>query len=769
MRKILKIAKLELNILFYSPIAWLVLTIFMIQCGLSFLDNLQSTNTGLLLGYGGRPITGTLFGGSGGLFTTIQSNLYLYLPILTMGLMSRETSSGSIKLLLSSPVKLTEIILGKYLAIIGYGLLLILVLAIFGFIGIFSITDADTGTILAGLFGLYMLVCTYAAIGLFMSCLTTYQVVAAISTLGVFAVLRFVGSLGQKIDFVRDLTYFLSISGRTDKMIAGLISTKDIFYYLIIITAFLSLCVLRLKTERELKPWTVKTGRYLALICSALLLGYLTSRPLFTGYLDVTANKSHTLTKNSQDIASQIDGELKVTTYANMLAPQVWDLLPESRNTDLNRLERYKRFIPGMEVSYSYYYEKPVDTNIADYKYNPNLKGITNTDKIADKMAVTMDIDRGLFVPSAAIDKKVDLKSEGYLSVRKLEYKGKSAFVRFYVGAGEQDPHPKEAEFMAAVKRLLVQVPKIVFLTGNNERSTTGKSDRAYAMISALKIRRNALINQGFDVDTLNLNDKDIPADADIAVLGDPTVSFTPAAQQRLAAYIQKGGNMLITGDPERRDILNPVLQPLGVQLKKGMVVKPEAKFTPDFISASVDTKGAALDSNLKRIALYQVPVAMQGAAAIELDMNKVFTAFPVLMSPKGGWNRIEALDPTAAVINFNAAAGDQQGVFPIAVGLTRAVNQRQQRILVSGDADFISNGELSRSKRGENEYFIQGVFRWLSNNRFPIDVTRPEAKDITLDTTREQITVMKYVCRGVLPALIAIFGAILLFKRRRN
>src|SRR6187549_3853528 len=105
MRKIIKIARLELSILFYSPVAWLVLATFMIQCAISFLENMQNIRTGLSLGYQTQPITSSLFSGPGGLFTTMQGNIYLYLPILTMGLMSRETSSGSIKLLLSSPVK----------------------------------------------------------------------------------------------------------------------------------------------------------------------------------------------------------------------------------------------------------------------------------------------------------------------------------------------------------------------------------------------------------------------------------------------------------------------------------------------------------------------------------------------------------------------------------------------------------------------------------------------------------------------------------------
>ena len=62
--------------------------------------------------------------------------------------------------------------------------------------------------------GLYLLVCAYAAIGLFMSSITSYQVVAAMGTLAVLAVLNFVGDMWQDIDFVRDITYWLAINGR---------------------------------------------------------------------------------------------------------------------------------------------------------------------------------------------------------------------------------------------------------------------------------------------------------------------------------------------------------------------------------------------------------------------------------------------------------------------------------------------------------------------------------------------------------------------------
>ncbi|MES2827374.1 MAG: Gldg family protein [Bacteroidota bacterium] len=884
MRKIIKIARLELNILFYSPVAWLVLTIFMVQCGVTFLENLQNIRTSLSLGYQTMPITRSLFSGAGGLFTSMQGYIYLYLPILTMGLMSRETSSGSIKLLLSSPVKLRQIILGKYLAIAGYGFTLICVLMIFAVIGGLFIKDVDFGFIFSGLLALYLLICTYAAIGLFMSCLTTYQVVAAISTLAVFAMMRYIGTLWQDIDFVRDITYFLSISGRTEKMIGGMITTKDVLYYLIIIGSFLSLCVLRLKSERELKPWTIKTGRYIVLLFVALGLGYITSRQNFTGYLDTTSGKSLTITKNSQTIARKIDGTLKVTTYANMLAPNLFYVLPQSRNSDIGNLEKFRRFIPDMELNYVYYYQDPVDPNFGFYKMNPNIKGITNIDKIADKMAITMGIDGEMFIKPAEIDKQVDLKPEGYLTVRKLEYKGKTTFLRFYVG--DFDPYPSEAEVGAALKRLLIKAPKILFLTGNNERDIYSKADRGYQQVSSVKTRRNALVNQGFDVDTLNINSQEIPSDVDIIVLADPTTELSQTAQQKISGYIAKGGDMMILGEPGRQQILNPLLKQFGVKLKEGLLVKKDKDLTPGFVNAHISETALNVDSNFTRIQKRRSIIPIQGASAIETDSTSNFKFETLLMSAEGGWNKVFATEvvnkpmmmsklsavfkpafktkntnkiilPKGAVIasggtpnnevlpapaaklqsinlntanmevavkkadtvksskadssddnalpvasgmamiapggtstrpdlpppppklgsidlatadlTFNANNGDQKGIFPVAATLTRTIQGKQQRIVISGDADFMSNGEVTRAGRQFNEPYMQGIFRWFSDGNFPIDVTRAPAKDTDIKISRGQITGLMWVCKAIIPALIAIFGAIVLFKRRRK
>ena len=165
MKTILRLARLELSTLFYSPIAWLVWIVFGFQSGLGFTDKLKTYAGSQEMGSKLSFLTETIFGGPFGFFADIQRNVYLYIPLLTMGLMSRETSSGSIKLLLSSPVKIREIVLGKYLAMMGYCMLLVLTLGLFALTGVFSIKAFDWQFVVSGLTGIYLLICAYSAIG----------------------------------------------------------------------------------------------------------------------------------------------------------------------------------------------------------------------------------------------------------------------------------------------------------------------------------------------------------------------------------------------------------------------------------------------------------------------------------------------------------------------------------------------------------------------------------------------------------------------------
>ena len=308
MRTIYKIAKTELQVLFYSPIAWMIIIIFTFQASMQFsvffegMIKYQS-----MLGRGFSGLTASTFSGVEGLFTKILFFLYLYIPLLTMGLMSREYSSGSIKLLYNSPITNTQIILGKYLSTMIYAFVLIVILFVFVVFAGMNIAHFDWGLCLSGLLGIYLLICVYAAIGLFMSSITSYQLVAALCTLSVLAILNYVRNLWQNIDFVRELTYWLSISGRAQKFIEGLICSEDVLYFLILIVSFLALTIIQLQAARQKSRRIVTWSKFLILFSGVLLLGYFTSRPKLMFFYDATQTKSMSLVEDTRDLLSRLE------------------------------------------------------------------------------------------------------------------------------------------------------------------------------------------------------------------------------------------------------------------------------------------------------------------------------------------------------------------------------------------------------------------------------------------------------------------------------
>ena len=122
-------------------------------------------------------------------------NPVFYIPLLTMNMISRDLSGGTIKLLQSAPLRNAEIVLGKYLALMVFGLAMMGVLLFYVLFGVCTIQNIDFPYVLTGMLGLYLLLCAYAAIGLFVSSLTSYQVMAAFGTLFILAMFNYVGGV----------------------------------------------------------------------------------------------------------------------------------------------------------------------------------------------------------------------------------------------------------------------------------------------------------------------------------------------------------------------------------------------------------------------------------------------------------------------------------------------------------------------------------------------------------------------------------------------
>ena len=764
MKMIFKIAKTELQTLFYSPVAWLILIIFTFQASILFTNVFDMSVKSQSLEYQLDNVTLFTFGGMFGLFSGIQQYLYLYIPLLTMGLMSRELSSGSIKLLYSSPVTNKQIVLGKYLAMMLYGLLLMAILSIFVIYSAFAIKSFDFICVLAGLLGLYLLTCAYSAIGLFMSSLTSYQVVSAMGTLAILAALSLVRGVWQDMEVVRDITFWLSINGRADEFVNGLICSEDVLYFIIVSALFLTLTILRLQVIRQNTNWLTAWGRYIGVFAIAIFLGYLSSRPQLMCFYDATRTKARTLTPNSQEIISKLKGDLTITTYVNMLDRNVYYGLSSAVKDDMNRFRMYTRFKPEIKMKYVYYYDSINNPSLA-IRY-PGLSLREQMKRIAE----TVDFDTNKVKTPEEIRKIIDLSGEGNRFVRLLESgNGKKTFLRIYEDFNGAFPH--ESEISAAFKHLIMDLPLVGFVKGHGERDIKRESDRDYKHFSQDKPFRYALINQGFDITEVDLH-QGIPSNVRILVIADPRRTLSTEETEVLNSYISQGGNLFIAGEPKQQAIMNPLVEQFGVQFMPGCLVKPTENFAADLITSNPTDRATALSYIFEGMQQMGNTISMPGATGLTYSTDKGFTVTPLFTSDStGSWNELQTTDFVEDTAQLNPELGEIERSYVTSVALSRKVGEKEQRIIIISDADCISNTEIEMMRRGinaRNYSFVRGAFSWLSYEEAPIDVRRLIPPDNEVYIEKRGMKITKHAMVEGLPGLLLVL-ALLIWVRRRG
>lgn len=762
MKKIIKIAGNELRTLFYSPVAWLILVIFTFQVSSIFTDSLKDLATRIAVGYQIFDLNHSGFS-----LTAMQGYLYLYLPLLTMGLMSREFNTGSVKLLYSSPVSNTQIILGKYLAIVAYGFILVLVLITFLILGIIVMPGIEPLVVLSGILGIYLLICAYAAIGLFMSSLTSYQVVAAMGTLALFAALNFMGNVAQDIPFLRDITYWLSLAGRTNFFFFGLLCTEDILYFIIVIALFLILTIAKLNAERSSYSRLNRAGIYSSIVVLAMLLGYVSSRPVMMAYYDLTKTKRNTLTPASQAIMKNLKGGLTITTFVNIFDESNYlEALPKVVNKDMERFRHYLRFKPEIKMKYVYYYDA---TNYPLPASN-DLSKLSEVDR-AKKICETMDINFKKVLSPQQLKKLIDLSPEKFRFTRLLERdNGNKTFLRIY---DDIYRHPSEREITAAFKRIAMKLPKVGFVQGDGERDINNTGDRGYYNLSGNITSRSALINQGFDVTSVNLsNEKTIPVDIDILIIADPNREFSTQEKDQLNEYMARGGNLIIAGDVGRQSLINPLVTPFGVQFMPGQLVQNNKIDLDDIIGAQITPFAVKLSRNFDDFRLYKAKLSMPGVTGLSYSVGKGFDVVPVFVSDSTkSWNELSTTNFIDSKPTIDTQKGEKESSYPTVLALSRKVKNKIQKIMILGDADCLSNSELNRSRKDFNSFnsnLVNGMFNWLSDGQVPVDINRPISKDNKFTMSLKGVTIAKIFYMGVFPFLLALTG-IVIWVRRKN
>jgi ABC-2 type transport system permease protein len=220
----LTIAKREFRSNFDSPLAYVVICIGLIALGFVF----YYLNGGFW--QADRASLTTLF------VRVPQGLSLLVVPVVTMRLLAEEKRSGTLEMLITLPVKDHEVILGKFLG--AWGLVLLLILAttlypIMMFVWPWHLGALDSGPVISGYIGLVLYSAAAVSIGLLISALTESQVIAVFITFMVLFVLHAIGGISESTSpLLRSVIAFISFDARLAPFARGMVSTRDIVYFL---------------------------------------------------------------------------------------------------------------------------------------------------------------------------------------------------------------------------------------------------------------------------------------------------------------------------------------------------------------------------------------------------------------------------------------------------------------------------------------------------------------------------------------------------------
>jgi len=294
----------------------------------------------------------------------------------------------------------------------------------------------------------------------------------------------------------------------------------------------------------------------------------------------------------------------------------------------------------------------------------------------------------------------------------------------------------------------------VLFLDGHGERNPFKQANHDLNQFA------KELNTKGFDVHQFNLATQDvIPDNAKFLVIASPQLNYLPQEVERLQQFVVRGGNLLWLTEPDGLKGLENLLISLGLESTPGTVIDPGTQ------SLNIGDASFTLISNYNNHpALSQfdfVTLFPQARAFNLLPMDTLWQSQALLLSGERTWLESETLIDQ---VNFDSTT-DVRGPLNLGMSLVRDLDDdTQQRILVLGDGDFLSNRFLHN---GANIPFALNIFDWLSGEEEFLDLHFSETTDVSLSLDEQQLAWLGVIFLLILPILCFLIASILWWRRR--
>ncbi|MGN0203675.1 MAG: Gldg family protein [Coprococcus sp.] len=697
---------------------------------------------------------------------TLSCVMVLFLlmtPVLTMRILAEERNRKTDQLLLTAPVSLWKIVIGKYLAMVTVFALALLITCLYPLIlakfGTVSLPMAYTAIL-----GYFLYGAACIAIGLFLSSITESQVIAALLTFFVLLIFYITGALTDSLPGtasasfaiwafvilfaawlifnltaqakiaipvgvaaeVINLVIFLAkaewMEGSVAKALSafdmtsffsdfasGILDVTGIIYYLSIIVFCIFLTVQSIQRRR----WggdALMTAVMLAIVVVVnLAVGQV---PVKYTQFDLTDNQLYTITDETKEFVAGLDQDVDIY------------LIVESGNEDEDLqtvLERYESLSDHVKL----HKKDPV--------VNPSFTKQYTESSLPDNSMIVVCGERSKVISYNDIyESEINYQTYSYQTTG-FDAEGQLTSAIDYVTSGE--------------------IPKLYILTGHNE------SDFSSTLSSQIA-------KENIEVVELNLiTSEAVPEDAACVFINSPQKDITADEKERLLDYMENGGHVLLITDYMETETpnLNAVLDNYGLSVSEGLIFEGNSQYYypgyPSYLIPKIQSTDAVGDMTSDDIIL--MPYAQN--IEISEDVRSSVTVTPILKTSSKSYIKTDLKNLTT----MEKQSGDQEGPFTPGVAVTESYDGKETKFMYLTSSGLL-NENMNQAVTGGNYELIVNALSWMIDKEESISIP---AK--SLQTTYLSVTAADAGFWGtfviVIPIILVIAGGVVWFRRRRK
>ena len=652
--------------------------------------------------------------------------MLIAVPVLTMRSLAEERHSKTDQLILTAPVSVGKVVLGKYLAMVFVFTIAMAVIAVTPLL-LLSYGTIPLGESYAAILGFWLYGCACIAVGIFISSITESQVIAAVLTFAALFLGYMMGSICNLISTSGNLlTKILGcydLYSPLDNFMNGTLDVAGMVYYITIIALFLFLTGQSIQKRRwsisskKLSIGVFSTGMIVVMVAVTVVINlFVAELPKTWTSIDVTSTKIYSITDDTKEYLKNLTDDVTIYVLVS----------DAGKDTTLDEtLQRYEALSDHIKVTY---------INPAT---NPAFASQYTDSSVTSNSMIVVGSER-----SKVIDYS-DVYTYSY------DYTNYSRSV---------DGYDAEGQLTSAIQYVTMdssELPLIYQVTGHGETSLSGNYTEAIE-------KANITLS-----DLTLLKEDAVPEDAAALIINGPTNDFSKDDADKVIDYINNGGKVLITTNFEAQGLENfeSILSACGISRVSGVVMENDKSYyysnTPYYLLPDVNS--SAYTSSVSGSYIF-APYS-EGVAYGDDTDDITYTS--LLNTTEKAVSKTDAANATTSELED----GDIQGPFSIAVAMEKTIDENTMaKVIVAGSVEMFSDAADQIVSGNNSSMFTDIISEMVGESDLATSVIATKDYTLSAITVDAAAGMMYGLCiMIVIPFLLIILGIVIWAARRKK